>query len=92
MSFAPGEVGEAFSFNGQGSYIDVPYETDTDIGQSQNGFTIDCWINPAQVATGMPVLEWTDPRVGRFRYGFGLHIWVSPPPASASYPAPGSNT
>jgi Concanavalin A-like lectin/glucanases superfamily/PKD domain/Matrixin len=46
VSFASGEVGQAFSFNGTGS-VSVP---DTPALQLTNGFTIEAWVNPSTLA------------------------------------------
>jgi subtilisin-like proprotein convertase family protein len=45
MSFIPGEVGEAFNFNGSSSYTQVPATPALNVGQS-NGFSFEAWVYP----------------------------------------------
>lgn len=40
-TFAPGEVGQAFSFNGAGAYVKIPKAANLDVG---NQVTLECWI------------------------------------------------
>ena len=45
ITYAAGEVGQAFVFNGSTSYIPVPASPSlNNIGASGSGFTIECWI------------------------------------------------
>src|SRR5690348_9011369 len=43
VSFAPGEVGRAFSLDGSTGYIFVPASSSLNVGSS-TGFTIEGWI------------------------------------------------
>jgi len=43
VTFAPGEVGEAFSFDGSSGYVSVPHSSIWDFGT--NDFTIEFWAN-----------------------------------------------
>ena len=45
VGFAPGEVGQAFVFNGSSTYMRVPASSSLDVGQG-SGFTIEAWVNP----------------------------------------------
>jgi len=53
-TFAPGEVGQAFSFDGTDDQIVVPNHA------NQNGgtqITIDAWINPTSIVHGQPIAQ-----------------------------------
>jgi bla regulator protein BlaR1 len=73
MSFGPGMVGEAFNFNGSNGYVSIPASASLDVGAG-GGFTIDCWINPVDVATDQPLLEWN---ANTDDSGVGVHLWIS---------------
>lgn len=53
-TYAPGKVGQAFSFDGNGDYVDVG---DVDLFTT---FTIDAWINPASLTTSPFIITKTD--------------------------------
>jgi RHS repeat-associated protein len=57
--FAMGEVGPAFQFNGITDYVQVPANTNLDIGQSASGFTIEFWENVTNTGDGS-VLSWNN--------------------------------
>ncbi len=57
--FAMGEVGPAFQFNGVTDYVEVPANTNLDIGQSASGFTIEFWENVTNTG-GASVLGWNN--------------------------------
>jgi RHS repeat-associated protein len=61
QGFDPGEVGTAFHFNGWDSlaYAYVPAASNLDVGQN-NGFTLECWINPDDLYSGGPLFTWHD--------------------------------
>jgi hypothetical protein len=46
-TFAPGEVGQAFGFNGNGQSVVIP---DSPSLRLTNSFTIEAWVNPATLA------------------------------------------
>ena len=48
ISYAAGEVGQSFVFNGTNSGIQVPASTSLNVGP-QGGLTIETWINPANL-------------------------------------------
>jgi hypothetical protein len=47
VTFAPGEVGQAFSFNGTSQYVDVPNSASL---SPMNSLTLEVWIYPTQSA------------------------------------------
>ena len=53
-TFAAGKVGQAFSFDGNGDYVDVG---DVDLPTT---FTIDAWINPVSLATSPYIITKSD--------------------------------
>jgi len=59
MTFADGQVGQAFSFNGETSTIRIPASPSLDVGTSE-GFTIMAWIKPTQIDGYHPLFQWTD--------------------------------
>ena len=48
--FSSGEVGEAFSLNGNSQYVDVPTAQSIDV--SQGDFTVDAWVNFSSLTQG----------------------------------------
>ncbi len=54
VTFAPGEVGLAFSFNGTSSEVDIPHNPNQNTGAQ---ITIDAWINPTTITHGNPILN-----------------------------------
>src|SRR5208337_4679220 len=46
LSFAPGEVGQASSFNGAGINLKIPATPSLDLGAG-NGLTAELWLKPA---------------------------------------------
>ncbi len=57
VSFAAGEVGQAFSLNGFSSYLKVPTSSALDVGEG-NGLTIAAWIKPQSDNQNGPIVEW----------------------------------
>jgi hypothetical protein len=82
ISFASGEVGQAFNFNNTNAYVFVPGSATLDVG-SGNGFTLEAWINPTDVTTTLPLFEWGNGT------GWGVHFHISPgqPTTGSSGPA-----
>jgi hypothetical protein len=56
--FTGGEVGTAFSFNGVNNFLLVGTPSPGLTTGLQNGFTFECWINPATVANTVELLEY----------------------------------
>ena len=74
-SFAPGRVGEAFSFDGVDDFIEIDTQANLDVGVN-SGFTIYAWILPKghpklDVGSG-PIVEWDRGGPGCF---CGVHLW-----------------
>jgi beta-lactamase regulating signal transducer with metallopeptidase domain len=59
ITFAQGKVGQAFSFNGTSSYIDIPDNPALDVGAGE-GFTVTAWIKPSRVDGIYMGVEWCD--------------------------------
>jgi hypothetical protein len=55
-SFADGQVGQSFSFDGSGNHVRVPASASLNVGAG-NGLTVEAWINPADSSPG-PIVEW----------------------------------
>jgi subtilisin-like proprotein convertase family protein len=71
MAFTPGEVGQAFSFNGFNGFVSVPASSALDVGKGP-GFSVDAWINPTDLSDQRPIVEWNNDA------GFiGTHFWLS---------------
>jgi hypothetical protein len=47
VTFAPGEVGQSFSFNGTDGHVRIPHNASFN---SQNALTLEAWIFPTQFA------------------------------------------
>ena len=47
MTYANGEVGEAFVLNGSSSTVHVPASANLNVGIDNSGFTLETWVNPA---------------------------------------------
>ena len=74
IAFTAGEVGQAFSFNGSTSDINVPASGDTNAG-ANGAMTIDMWINPAAAAItngGVALAEWNNGAGG-----VGAHLYLN---------------
>ncbi len=78
VTFAAGEVGRAFMFDGSSGLVSIPASASLNVGAG-NGLTIECWINPAGIAIH-PLVEWNNGS------SYGVHLWISvgPPPGSGS--------
>ena len=70
-SFVAGKVGQSLSFDGLDDHAKVPAATALDVGNG-TGLTFDLWINPAEISTARPVIEWNDGAVVE-----GVHLWMS---------------
>ena len=69
VGFAPGEVNQAFTFNGTDADVRVPASASLNLGAA-DGITMETWINPAEVMQQHPLVEWNDGR-------FGVHLWIA---------------
>src|SRR6185436_19383960 len=52
--FSSGQVGQAMTFDGVNDEMDIPASSSLNVG-TNNGFTIESWINPSQTIAGMPI-------------------------------------
>jgi hypothetical protein len=72
VSYAAGEVGQAFNFDGTTGYVSVPASPSLDIGAG-SGMTIECWIAPDHLgpvgAAGRPIAEYSTSSA------IGVHFW-----------------
>src|SRR3954452_22263254 len=59
LSFASGNVGQAFNFDGTAAYVSMAATSSLNVGLS-NGFTIECWINPSDVSSTHIILEYNN--------------------------------
>ena len=70
--FGPGQVGQAFSFDGANDYVQVPDADNLDL--SDGSFTIKAWINPRSPRTG--TFQWVVDKADdntNLDYLFGLN-------------------
>jgi len=77
MSFVPGQVGQAFSFNGTNANVVVAASSSLNVGPG-SGLTIEAWIKPADVSVSQPLVEWN----GGY---FDAHFWISVQSAGSLY-------
>jgi YVTN family beta-propeller protein len=80
VTFAPGKVGQAFSFDGVDDFVKIPASANLDVGLG-SGFTLDAWINPADASTYRPLFEWNN---GAGQFGPGAVFWIVPGAALAA--------
>lgn len=66
MTYVPGKVGRAFNFDGKSQFVRVPASTTFN---TDNGLTIEGWVNPADDSL-YPLVDWNSD--GRM----GAHLWV----------------
>lgn len=57
MSFADGQVGQAFSLNGYSSWATIPADRAVNLTGAK-GITVSAWIKPNNVDGFHPILEW----------------------------------
>lgn len=69
VAFVTGAVGQAFSFNGTNADMRIPASPSLNLGLV-DGFTIETWINPADITEPHPIVEWNDG-------SFGVCFWAS---------------
>jgi len=70
LAFAPGRVGQAFSFNRANQELLIPPSRSIDVG-ALAGLTIEAWINPADAINQYPLAEWGD------GFSLGTHFWIN---------------
>jgi hypothetical protein len=69
-TYVPGKVGPGLSFDGVTNYVRATASSALNVGAS-NGFTLELWINPAQVEQTMPLIEWNNAS------GSYVHFWTA---------------
>lgn len=69
-NYAPGNVGQAFSFNGSSGYVMIPASPTVNVGMG-GSLTIETWINPGDISNQRPLVEWNNGTT------WGVHFWIS---------------
>jgi len=72
LGYVNGEVGLGFNYNGADTSISVPASSSLNVGTNQ-GFTLETWINPVSVSSQAPLFEWR----GGGLASIGVHFWMS---------------
>jgi hypothetical protein len=83
MTFAPGEVGQAFRFTGTPGGVRALASPSLDVGAGF-GLTVEMWVNPANLSP-QPLAEWN---ASNGSPGIGAHFWIS---GGSSGPGPAGN-
>ena len=73
ISYAPGEVGNAFHYDNSPGYVSIPAAPSLDVGQGA-GLTLEAWIQPADLQNEIPIFEW---QYNTNTSANGIHFWVS---------------
>jgi len=77
VTFVPGEVGLAFSFDGTTADVEVPASPSLNVGPG-SGFTVEAWIMPSDLSQGRPIVEWNTGDTNNL-YAYNAHFWMSQP-------------
>ena len=77
VTFATGEAGQAFAFDGSTGSIPVAASPALNVGLG-DGFSVDAWIKPSTVDLERPIVEWNSVTGGN-PYPYGVHLWMSVP-------------
>jgi RHS repeat-associated protein len=78
VTYAPGEVGQAFDFDGTSGYVVIPASTNLNVGLGA-GLTIEGWIDPSSVAAAQAMVGW----FSQYYYS-GVQFWISTPTPSGT--------
>jgi len=70
VSFAAGEVGQAFLFNAANQEVKVFASPSLNVGAG-SGLTVEMWIKPADLVNPRPLAEWND------GVNYGTHFWIN---------------
>jgi hypothetical protein len=70
VSFAAGEVGQAFLFNNTNQDVKVFASPSLNVGAG-NGLSIEMWIKPTDLVNPRPLAEWNDGST------YGAHFWIN---------------
>ena len=82
VTFVPGEVGQAFSFNGVDADVKIPATPSLDVGLGA-GLTVEAWIRPAVLSLPLPIVEWNS---GAGTVPYGVDFWTSVKPPEGAGP------
>ncbi len=74
ITYASGEVGQAFVFDGSSSLIKVPASASLNVGLG-SGFTLETWIKPTDLNI-RPIFEWNS-GIGSVDAPVGVHMFIS---------------
>ncbi|MGA2248307.1 MAG: LamG-like jellyroll fold domain-containing protein, partial [Verrucomicrobiota bacterium] len=83
-AFKAGEVGEAFDFTPNEYVLVNPANSAFDVGP-ENGFTMDCWINPANMSQRMPIFEFERILGSSSGSDVGCEWYIDQPPGTANF-------
>lgn len=75
-TYVAGKVGLALSMSGPSDYVEVPPSSTLNVGVG-DGFTVDAWVNPTDVATPRPIVEWNNDNITGPNAGVGVHFWLA---------------
>src|ERR1019366_3224041 len=70
VSFAAGEVGQAFLFNNTNQEVKVFASPSLNVGAG-NGLSLEMWIKPSDAVNPRPLAEWNDGT------NYGTHFWIN---------------
>jgi hypothetical protein len=73
LTFGSGEVDQAFALDGIDDYFVVPASPTMNVGTG-SGFSIECWIWPAELTNQYAIAEWNDGSGN-----IGSHFYISIP-------------
>jgi len=71
ISFAPGEVGQAFRYTSTNDAVRIPASSSINVG-TNSGFTVEAWINPSDLSQLRPIFEWNNGAGS-----FGVHFYLT---------------
>jgi hypothetical protein len=73
LGFAQGQIGQAFLFNTPDAGVKIAASSSLNVGAG-NGLTVECWINPSDLSSADPIVEWN---TGSGSYGMHFYINIS---------------
>jgi Pro-kumamolisin, activation domain/Concanavalin A-like lectin/glucanases superfamily/Immunoglobulin domain/Bacterial Ig domain/Immunoglobulin I-set domain/Viral BACON domain len=73
LTYAPGEVDQAFQFDGASAAVHVPASTSMNVG-TNSGLTIEGWIKPSSLTANQPLAEWNNGSDT-----LAVHFWINQP-------------
>jgi hypothetical protein len=72
IGFAPGKLGQAFSFADENADVKIPASASLNVGAG-GGFTLAAWINPSDVSGHHPLFEWNTADGTTY---WGVHFYI----------------